>query len=268
MNKVNKFLISLLLIVIISILAYPSWAQENDTVIAHLPLSSNDTISTALPSSPIIKNEVSQVDILGESQRNLDRSINILNIVATSMGILVGLFTAILVVGGIFGFSELRKLKEIREKAEKDMKVIKDIKKKVEEEPKGLIKRVTELERRMEELLEKSDKSQIKKSARTPADYMKLGETEYSKGNYETAIKHYEKAIKSKDYVYAWVNKCYALRKLGRHEEALESINRALKLKADRAWIWDIKGYILRKLGNHEELLKVRKKAEVLRSQE
>ena len=101
-----------------------------------------------------------------------------------------------------------------------------------------------------------------------PIDYMRLGEIEYSGGNYEPAIKYYDKALKlRKDYVWAWVNKCYALRKLGQYEKALESVNEAIKLKPNSAWIWDIKVYVLRELGRNEEADKSLEKASKLRGQ-
>ena len=81
MNNTRRVFVCLLgLVVILSILVFPVSAQGNDSGAAK-----------------------SEEDYLLQSQRNLDRSLSILNMVATSMGVLVGLFTLIVVLVGGFG---------------------------------------------------------------------------------------------------------------------------------------------------------------------
>jgi hypothetical protein len=115
MSKRRAFLIRILLIiVVICCLTHTSWGQENDTV-------------------------------------SLDRSISILNTVATLMGVLVALLTLIIVIGGTFGFLEYRRWKEIREQAEESADEAKEYAgeaKKAAEEAKPIVDRLKKSGRR------------------------------------------------------------------------------------------------------------------------
>ncbi len=62
----------------------------------------------------------------------------------------------------------------------------------------------------------------------------------------------------------AWYNKGVALRKLGRYEEALQAIDKALKLKPDDFDAWYNKCVALRKLGRYKEAQIAFKKASEL----
>jgi hypothetical protein len=104
MGKRREVLIGLLLtIVVICCLTHTSWGQENDPV-------------NVTPPS-LAKSEFSQEDIVNHAQKSLDRSISILNTVATLMGVLVGLLTLIVVIGGALGFLEYRRWQEYRGQA-------------------------------------------------------------------------------------------------------------------------------------------------------
>ncbi len=101
-----------------------------------------------------------------------------------------------------------------------------------------------------------------------PSDYMKLGNKEYAKKNYTEAIKYYDEALKLKQkYVYAWVSKGYAFRKLNKYSEELKAYEKAIELKEsksennpDSAWIWVLKGYALQGLGRYGKALKASNK--------
>jgi len=87
MGKRRELLIRLLLIVVvICCLAHTSWGQENDIVNISHPSPANSVFS--------------QEDILNHAQKSLDRSISILNIVASLMGVMVGLLALIFVIFG------------------------------------------------------------------------------------------------------------------------------------------------------------------------
>ncbi|MGQ9534920.1 MAG: hypothetical protein ACUVTF_06785, partial [bacterium] len=93
MNKLRKNLMRLFLIVAIPILTNIVWAQQNEIKDTLQQKSKVITSQTSIPSGSNIRME----DIVREAQRSLDRSINILNVVATLIGVLVGLLTLIIV---------------------------------------------------------------------------------------------------------------------------------------------------------------------------
>lgn len=106
MSKRRVCLIWLLLIIaIICCSTHTSLGQEEDSV--------NISYSSSLPA----KSEVSHDDILNHAQSSLDMSISILNTVATLMGVLVGLLTLIVVIGGALGFLEYRRWQEFKQQA-------------------------------------------------------------------------------------------------------------------------------------------------------
>jgi hypothetical protein len=80
---------------------------------------------------------------------SLDRSISILNTVASLMGVLVALLTLILIIGGALGFLEYRRWKGIREQAEKSAEETK----KAAEEAKPIIERLKKADKEAENVL-------------------------------------------------------------------------------------------------------------------
>ncbi|MEH1798955.1 MAG: tetratricopeptide repeat protein, partial [Nostoc sp.] len=77
-----------------------------------------------------------------------------------------------------------------------------------------------------------------------------LGNLHFSGQDYIKAIASYDQALKFKpDYHQAWYNRGYALRNLGRTEEAIASYDQALKFKPDYHQAWYNRGYALRNLG-------------------
>ena len=230
-----------------------------------------------------------QEDTIRESQRGIDRAISILNIVATLMGVLVGLLTIILVVAGAFGIFEYRRWRKIREDIEKEVKESKDKIKEIEKDAKVITEFRQKAEKDADEIREEIRKtpppplteeptSEIKAKlgefsrrlefletlgvSLEPEDYFNRGFDLYYKGKYDLALKAYEKAIELKpDYADAWTNKGVTLDELGRYEEALKAYEKAIELKPDDADVWTNKGDALVDLGRYEEALKASEKA-------
>ena len=77
------------------------------------------------------------------------------------------------------------------------------------------------------------DKNRIEKDKENLArNFINLGNAYYFDFKVEEAIKAYDKAIEiNPDDYKAWYNKGVALNKLGRHEEAINAVNKATELK-------------------------------------
>ncbi len=277
MGKRRELLIGLLLtIVIIGCLAHTSWGQENDTVnVSHPSLA---------------KSEFNHEDILNHAQRSLDSSISILNTVATLMGVLVGLLTLIVVIGGALGFLEYRRLQKFKQQAKEsadEAKEYADEAKKAAEEAKPIIERLKKAEEEIDTFRERAthlpalsepfsedQKRLLDEYGKKiefleafgvplkPEDYLSRGDDFYQSNEYELALKAYDKAIELKpDYTVAWHNRGFTLGKLGRHEEALKAFDKAIELKPDDARAWNNRGVALGKLGRYEEALEAHDKA-------
>ena len=63
------------------------------------------------------------------------------------------------------------------------------------------------------------------------------------------------------DFAEAWCNKAFALRGLGRFEEALKAFDKAVEIKSGPVNIWCEKAFTHTKLGQFEEALKAFEKA-------
>ena len=81
-------------------------------------------------------------------------------------------------------------------------------------------------------------------------------------GRYEEAIAAYDKALKIKpDYHLAWDGRGVALNELGRYEEAIAAYDKALKIKPDFHEAWNNRGVTLNKLGRYKEAIAAYDKA-------
>jgi tetratricopeptide (TPR) repeat protein len=277
MGKRRELLICLLLIVVvIGCATHTSWGQENDTV------------NLSPPS--LAESEFNHEDILNHAQRSLDRSISILNTVATLMGVLVALLTLIFVIGGAFGIFEARRWIKIRELAKKSADVAKeyaDETKKVAEEAKPTLDDLKKAKEEMDTLREcakdflaipepfSEDQKKILDEHRRKfeffeahgvplksEDYNSYGEYRYQQDRYELALKAIDKAIELKpDFVEAWYNRGVVFLKLDQNDEALEAIDKAIELKPDFADAWNNRGVALDKLYRYDEALKAYDKA-------
>lgn len=238
MNSTRKTLEIFLLIVIIYNLVHIASPQENGT--KEILQKESETIKTQnvnfLESS---QSGVEKEDIILD-QKNIDRTLNILNIVATLMGVLVGILTLIVAIFGALGFFEKVKISDIS-LTEKQSKEIKE--------------KLDEVNRRSRlfEILGVSLKSE---------DYYTRGITHYYNDESELALKAFEEAIKIKpDYAKAWVNKSVTLGDLGQYEEALEAAEKAIEIEPEDTDAWNNKSAALYKLGRYEEALEAAEKA-------
>jgi tetratricopeptide (TPR) repeat protein len=240
---------------------------------------------TATITPPTVQKNTQQPDekvIVTQAEKGLDRSIGVLNIVATSMGVLVGLIAIVFALAAALGFFEYRRWKSLRKEAEKHVKEIKDsaatIKpivdkiQKAEEEvnqSKDKFKSPSLTETPSEDLKKKLDEygkkiefleafgMQLK-----PEDYFNHGTDLYYKGKYELALEAFNKTTELKpDSAEAWDNKGVALEKLGRYKEALEAYNQAIKLQPNFVIAWINKGAALINLALYDEALQVLNKA-------
>lgn len=229
---------------------------ESSTVVYRVYCAEkSETVNTLKPATPSVfqKNEntstTNQENSIRETQINIDKSISILNIVATLMGVLVGLLTAILVIGGIAGFFEYKRWKSIIKEGEENLKVIKGIRKKAEEEMEKSRKETQvpalseipseELKKRLEEFSHRLETLEMLGVSLKPEDYSKRGYNLYHKGKYELALKSFEKVIElDPDNAQTWFNKGVTLGELGRHDDAFKAYEKAIKLNPDNAWAW------------------------------
>lgn len=269
-RKKRKFLICSILIVFILTFTYTIWSMEKDTKDT-LQQKSEKTITKGNIS---LKNNITKEDIIEEAQRSLDRSIDILSMVATSIGVLVALFTLAIVVGSICGFFELKRWKRIRKNVEKDAQIIKNFRIKAEQYINKFRKEIENIpkpftEKPSEETKEKFDdygkRIEFLEAFGVPLkaeDYFARGTDFYYKGKYDLALIAIEKAIELKpDWSEAWNNKGIALYELKHYDKALKAYQKAIELKSNYAEAWNNKGNTLLELEKFDEAIKDYEKA-------
>ncbi|MCH7764620.1 MAG: tetratricopeptide repeat protein [Candidatus Marinimicrobia bacterium] len=282
MGKEKKLLVKIFLIFIISgqLTSIIEAQEKKDTI----PQKSDITISQSpAPTKSIETRE----DILHKTQEGIDRSISILNIVATSMGVLVALITIVFIIATALGFFEYRRWREIQKQASVDAKKAKEAANEAMKAAEEAWPMVTKLRQAMKEteamretigkisiplepaLLSEELKTKLDEYGKKikfletfgvplkPEDYYSRGVDFYYKEQFELALKAFEMAIEIKpDYGEAWHNKSVTLSQLGRNDEALKTIERAIEIKPDYADAWNNKGITLGKLDRHDEALK------------
>ncbi len=267
----------LTLIVIVSTLVYTVSAQKNETKDILQQENKTTTAQNVTVSEGTQKSEVTKEDIIIEAQRSLDRSLSILNIVATSMGALVGLITIIVIIAIAIGIFEYSKWKAIRKDIEKEANVIREIRQKAEQDVNTLRDEIEKIphtpltEKPSEEVIKKFDEFASRLEflealggSLKPEDYINRGVDLYYKSKYELALKAFEKAIELKsDNYFAWFMKCTTLFFLRRVDEALKAIEKAIGLKPEEVGAWIIKGALLATDGisRYDEALKAFEKA-------
>ena len=236
--------------------------------------------------APLKSNGIRE-NILQKTQERLDMSINILNVVATLMGVLVALITIIVIIAIALGVFEYRRWKEIRQQAKKaanEAKKAADEVKKAAKEVKPIVDRLSkakedienmrksigkisippepallpeELKKKLDEYGEKIKFLEAFGIPFEPEDYYNRGIDFYYKGQYELALKAFDKAIEMKpDFAEAWYNKGVTLAKLGRYDEALKAYDKAIEIKSDYAKAWYNKARMHSLKGNKENALK------------
>ena len=237
------------------------------------------------------KDGLTPEDILEHAQGNLDRSISILNTVATIMGVLVAVLTIVIAIVGLCGLFEINRWRKYREEAEKSSEeakksakeakeafdevkhIIDELRKITEEDISNFRQRLKQFptspealsEEQKEMMDEIKGKYELFEAFGLPlnsGDYISRGNSLYSKGKYDLALKGYEKAIELKpDYAEAWDNKGAALSKLKRYEDALEAHEKAIELKPDLANAWFNKACLYALTGDKDNAIENLSKA-------
>lgn len=132
------------------------------------------------------------------------------------------------------------------------------IEEKVKESFSDVDKRIAEI---VAQRLDEIDK-RFKKPIGNASDYLRLGNAEIDKKNYQRAMEHYDKAIQIRpDYAMAWNNKGCTLTELGRYDDALKAYGKAIEIKPDHAIAWYNKGRAYSLMGDKENALKNLSKA-------
>ena len=272
MNHTRRVFVCLLgLVVILSILVFPVSAQGNDS--GAVNIDKNETANYENATSDPHQQNV--YDLFIESQRNFDRSLSILDTVATLIGIVVGIFAIVIAIVGGLGFLEIKKWHQMRNNIEEDAEVVRELKTKVEKyadtirnEAKNIPKTISkekptnEMRRELDEYGHRLETLELLGMSLKPEDYINRGNDLFYKDDYESALKAYDKAIELEpDDAYAWYNKGTALGELGWYEEELEAYNKAIELKSDYFEAWSDKGVALGDLGRYEEELEAYDKA-------
>ena len=280
----RTILFGIFLLIIINFTFQPALAQINEAVIEPV----NDTIiakdifqhkndiiilnTTFSDSFP--KNGFEEIFI--ESQNNFDKSLSILNVVATSMAILVGLITVIIALFSIIimvaiacGFFKYRAWKVIIDKAESDAEIIENFRQNVENDvesttkdnPEGF-KSISshtpseEVMRYFDKLSSKIELLELLGGALKPEDFLSRGMNFYYREDYDSSLSVIEKGIESySDDFDLWVAKGVILDKLERYQEALKSADIAINLDLNQYTAWCNRGVFLHKLGQYDEAL-------------
>ena len=215
------------------------------------------------------------IEIIRDTQRTLDRSINTLNVVATLIGILIGLIALIFTIAGATGFFQFRRWTALRKDIEEDAKYIREIRDRSEQEFNDMRNEIKkkdfpslreeptkELKEKLDEFSRKLEFFELLGMPLKPEDYVSRGNDLFYKNNFEFSLKAYDKATKLKPgYIDAWINKGVSLMKLDRDEEAIKAYEKAIELKPDNPIAWINKGITFRKLERFEEALKAYDKA-------
>lgn len=187
--------------------------------------------------------EYDEAELLRESQRNLDRSLSILNTVATLIGVLVGLLVLIVTIAGATGFFSIKRWATVRKEMEQEVKYFTEFRSRAEEDLDSMRKEAKKIHK--PSLLEEPSieaKETFDYFGRRLGNFEALGlllksEDYNNRGlNYlnkemnSLALKDFEKAIELKpDDADAWYYKSHALHNLKRYDEALEAINIVLE---------------------------------------
>ncbi len=214
-----------------------------------------------------------EAELLRESQRNLDRSLSTLNIVATLMGVLVMVLTTIIIIAGGFGIFEYRKWRVARRRversarsAERSAKIIKDkAQQDVSDSSKDISKFSTLdfMEKLSPKLIEKLDEHSrrldfVEKFGLPikSEDYVNRGFDLINKNKYEPALEAFENVISLEpDNFRAWLGKGMALNKLDKYEESLKVSEKLIELNPGEAVAWNNKSASLICLKRFEEAL-------------
>ena len=293
MNKSKKFILHLFLIIFIFSLVNMNLSQEinkektiQEEVKTKKP-QQNKKDSTPQKEDKSVKTEITATQksqqkyfndlykMLSDSQRNIDRAIGILSLVATFTCGLVALFAIGIMIASLTGLLSYRRWSEIRKNIEEDAKYIKEIRQRLDEEFNNIRKEVDkirlpflpeettkEFKEKLNEFSRKLEFFEFLGLSLKSQDYINRGWDLIYKDNLEFAIKAFDKALGlDPDNSQAWFGKGYVLAEDERNKESLEAYEKAIELKPDYAASWNNKGIVLKRLERFEEALKTYEKA-------
>ena len=273
MDDSRKTLIRLFLIIfIICTLVYAVSAQENGTKDS---IKQEAGITTTLNETISVLSQNTDGDSTIEVQSSFDRSLDILNIVATLLGVLVTILALIIAIVGGLGFLEIRKWREVRRNIDEDVDTIREIRNKAEDELNILRNEIKnnylpslnekpsgEIMKNLDDFASRLELLEIMGVSLNSEDYFSRATDFYFKGKYELALKAIEKAIEldpadSK----MWSNKGLVLSNLNQHDEALKAVENSIELDPDDSDLWYNKGIVLSNFDRDDEALKSIEKA-------
>lgn len=271
----RKILLGIFLLIIINFTFQPALAQINKTVIEPV----NDTIiakdmfqhkneitilNTTFLESPQ-KNGIEEIII--ESQNSFDKSLSILNVVATLMAVLVGLITLIIVIAIACGIFEYRTWKAIRNDIQIEANIIRKLRKNAENDADSIRKKIAdypqflsgdlpskEVMENLEKLSSKLELIELLGVTLKPEDFLNRAADYFYKQEYDSSLFTIEKGIElhaNIDYLLSF--RSIILEKIGRYQEALESIEKSINLNPNNYELWVNKGIFLQKIGRYDD---------------
>lgn len=285
----KKILLGIFLLIVINFTFQPALAQINGTVIEPV----NDTIIAkdffqhkneiiilnATFSDSSQKNGFEELFI--ESQNNFDRSLSILNVVATSMAVLVALITIIIIMAIACGVFEYKKWVAIRNDIQIEANIVRKIRENAENDVESIRKNIPEhlqlstdmpseeVMENLEKLSSKIELIELLGVALKPDDFSNLAQDLYYKKEYGSALSIIEKGIELHSGNYKlWVTKSSILNKLGQYQKGIEAAEKSINLNPNADNAWRNKGVLLQQIGQYDEALIAYKKALALRPED
>ena len=254
----------------------------NDTIIAEDIFQHKNEIiilnATFLDSSQ--KNGFEELFV--ESQNNFDRSLSILNMVATLMAVLVALITIFIMVAIASGYFERTKWIAIRNDAQNEVNIIKDIKKNFVNDIESMRKEIPkhsqllsdnkpskEVIRYFNDISSKLELAELLGVALSPEDFSNRATDFYYKEDYHSSLSIIEKGIELyPDDCELWMTKSAILAKLGQYQEGLESTEKSISLDPNANGAWCNKGALLQEIGRYDEAIIAYEKSLALRPED
>jgi len=293
MNKSKKIFLCLFLVVFIFVLVNLNLSQEKEQKTINAiqekqtenespkqEESKESTNKEILPQDEPQKTYLYDItEILRESQRTFDKSISILNIVVTAMGVLVGLIALIILLAASFGYLENKRYKdkfgEIIKKGEKYLEYIEQLKENAE-------KQASKIDSKLEKFIipdiieEPSEQSkatletaisainlmEVFNVPLKPEHYFTRAVYLLEKKEYKDALKNIEIALELDPGNYnKLIQKGICLFSLEQLDKAIETVEKAIDINPNIFYAWQLKGLILSKKDKYEEGIEAINKA-------
>jgi len=280
--KLSKGFLFALILIYVFALIQPGFTQEKESTITiqqdqrekDLKLQEERKLEEkkSIPSKEAQQeHDYDIAEILRDSQSNLDRSINTLNVVATLIGILVGLITLIIIIAASLGFLENRRFKsryeEIIKKGEKYLTYIENLTDTAEKHASKIVKEAEKIpisgitEEPSEETTEalESFMTLIKMmelfNIPLKSDHY-LARASYfiKKAKYKNALKDIERSLElNPNSQTALASKSLCLYNMDRADKAENIIDRAIDINPNTSYTWQIKAIILAEIKKYNE---------------